>query len=29
MRFGMTDEQYQLLGKLALEPLKEHNVKVF
>ncbi len=29
MRFGMTDEQYRLLSKLVLEPLKEHNVKVF
>ena len=29
MKFGMTDEQYQLLNKLVIEPLKKNNAKVF
>lgn len=29
MKFGMTDEQYKLLHKLVVQPLKTHNMQVF
>lgn len=29
MKFGMTDDQFQLLHKLVITPLKQNNAKVF